>query len=150
MTLKEAVDILSEASLNIKIRTNFAGQEFCGEALNVILETCTKLLACEKALLGEKELIRLAQKFCRETYDMSGEKEECCEKFGALICFIKDVLVKRIDLFITALAARLPTKQDMTEAANAERQNNPQWNIDTVIIAIHALLLKSLNDGEKK
>ena len=42
---------------------------------------------------NENTLILAAQKFCRETYDMSGEKEEYHEKFGALICFIKDVIV---------------------------------------------------------
>ena len=43
--------------------------------------------------LDENMLIEAAQKFCRETYDMAGEKEEYHEKFGVLIFFIKDVII---------------------------------------------------------
>lgn len=43
--------------------------------------------------LDEETLVQAAQSFCRETYDITGEKEEYHEKFGVLICFIKDVLV---------------------------------------------------------
>ena len=49
----------------------------------------------ELRALDEEKLIHAAQKFCRKEYppeDMP--KEEYHEKFGVLICFIKDALIK--------------------------------------------------------
>ena len=60
-----------------------------------VLEFIKFLLASrtKREGLSEQSLIEAAQRFCRETYDMTGEKEEYQEKFGVLICFIKDVLI---------------------------------------------------------
>ena len=83
--------------------------DYCGKILDKpgalifhppVKDMCRKEHACYECFysrpqpqgMDEKELIELAQKFCRETYDMTGEKEEYHEKFGVLICFIKDII----------------------------------------------------------
>ena len=64
--------------------------------------------------LDENTLILAAQKFCRETYDTSGEKEEYHEKFGVLICFIKDVLIQRKQALIDWMNGHIKLCEELT------------------------------------
>ena len=129
MTLDKSIQILNNFLSSDEL------SEQLSDALKNVLDTCTKLLAVGKIMPEKMEYDGATRNWMRTDDYIAGFNEA-------------------LDLCLTAISARLPSLKEI-ENLNVEvhcpKCGNGKYFIGiTEATAIHALLLKSLNDGEKK